>query len=542
MINKNLARRYALELYAQVMTGGDKEELRRLCREDLFFLLFIACKRKDMNHDWIYERCREVEGESNGYMDLWPRYHYKSTIITFGKTIQDLLLDSDELIGIFSHTRPIAKKFLYQIKSELEGNEFLKDLFPDVLYKNPESESPRWSLDGGIIVKRGGNPKEASVEAWGLVDGQPTGAHFTTMVYDDVVTRESVTTEEMIEKTNEALALSLNLEGKKSDGRGVVRRFVGTRYHMSDTYKMVVERKIGRERVHYPTTLGKEDIEVEGEGVLLTRDELKRKREELGRWVYSSQMLLNPAADRSQGFRYDWVMWYDGSPNGRMNKYILVDSASEQKKGSDYTVMVVVGLGDDGNYYLLDGIRDRLNLTQRCEALMGLHRKWKPLSVGYEKYGINSDIEHVRYVQEREGYRFHIEPIGGAVKKADRIRRLVPIFENRRFYLPRRLFFVNVAGEVRDLVKEFINEYTNFPVSEHDDVLDATSRIVEERLGAKFPTSGVNKQEVMRQEIAQRDWHPLDRLEGKVDVNVGGGFVKGSGGDWKEVLRVRDER
>jgi phage terminase large subunit-like protein len=79
-----------------------------------------------------------------------------------------------------------------------------------------------------------------------------------------------------------------------------------------------------------------------------------------------------------------------------MRRYICVDPASSKKKGSDYPVMVVVGLGADQNYYLLDAVRDRLNLTERCAALFRLHRKWWPERVGFERYGMLSDIEYVR--------------------------------------------------------------------------------------------------------------------------------------------------
>jgi hypothetical protein len=61
---------------------------------------------------------------------------------------------------------------------ELEENKTLKAAFPDVLWGEDVRQAPKWSEDDGIIVKRKSNPNEATVEAWGLVDGQPVSKHF----------------------------------------------------------------------------------------------------------------------------------------------------------------------------------------------------------------------------------------------------------------------------------------------------------------------------------------------------------------------------
>ena len=166
----------------------------------------------------LYDRCREVEKDPDGHLDLWAREHYKSTIITFAGAIQEILRNPEITIGIFSHTAPHAKKFLSQVKGELETNTRFQALFPDVLYARPDKESPLWSVEKGIVVKRKSNPKEATVEAHGLVDGQPIGAHFQLLIYDDVVVPASVSTPEQVKKTTDMHALSDNLGARGADG------------------------------------------------------------------------------------------------------------------------------------------------------------------------------------------------------------------------------------------------------------------------------------------------------------------------------------
>ena len=456
--------------------------MRTLARNDLFFLLWYVCGRHDMYKPWILERCKEVQANPDGHLDIWSREHYKSTIITYGKTIQDLLIDPNRTFGIFSHTRPMAKDFLRQIKREFESNIILKQAFPDVIWEKPERDAPKWSEDEGIILKRTSNPKEASVEAWGVVDGQPIGKHFYGLIYDDIVVQQSVTTPEMLAKTAAMLELSYSLG---SDGG--VRRAIGTRYHFNDAYRTMMDRGSFQPRIRLAT----HDGTMTGELAIWSRELLQNKRRDMGPYTFACQIMQNPVADNVMGFKREWLQFYDDEPmelRDSLNVYLLVDAASSKKKGSDYTVMWAIGLGGDQNAYILDIVRDRLNLTERAEKIMDMHRKWKPISVRYESYGMQGDVEHIQHVQKTQRYRFHIDVVGGQTPKNDRIRRLMPWYEQNRIYYPKKLLYRDYEGIARDMVSTFIDdEFLAFPVAVHDDMLDSQARLLEPDLPLVWP-------------------------------------------------------
>lgn len=491
-----------------------------LCQTDLYFLLRYACGRKDIEHPWLFERCREVQAAPNGHLDLWAREHYKSTIITFGLTILNILNDPEITVGIFSHTRPIAKGFLRQIKREFEANENLKAWFPDILWDNPQKQSPKWSEDDGIVVKRQSNPKESTVEAWGLIDGQPTGKHFRVRDYDDIVVPSSVTTPEMIAKTTESWELSDNL-----GVAGGVFRVAGTRYHFSDTYGEMMKRGVVKSRVYACTKDGTDNFAAEN-CVLMDADTLIAKRRNQGPYTFSTQMLLNPKGDSTQGFKREWLRYTKAEPHGRgLNIYILVDPANSKKKSSDWTTMGVVGLGPDRNYTLLDIVRDRMNLSERTEALFDLHEKWLPLGVGYEEYGLQSDIQHIEHVQHDRNYRFKITPLGGKLSKIDRIRRLIPIFEQGRFILPHAKYRTIYDKTTVNLIEVFTEEeYAAFPVAVHDDMLDMLARIEDEDMNVRWPLSAMAREaRGPRQQFANLAYANMKRHRMKPPTNTGSG-------------------
>jgi hypothetical protein len=418
----------------EIKLGDDGRRLLALA--DRYYLLVRVLGRKDALHPWIYARCRDVEGGTDDFLDLWAREHYKSTVITFAGSIQEIIRDPEITIGIFSHTRGVALKFWQQLKLELETNQTLKSLFPDIFWPEPQKQALRWSEQKGLCVKRKTNPKEATLEAWGLVDGQPTGAHFRLRIYDDVVTRESVTTPDQIAKTTSAWELSDNLG--MSGGR---KWHIGTRYHFGDTYAAILERGALKVRL-FPAT---DDGTPDGNPVLLSKAEWEDKKTIQGPATIACQMLQNPIAGQQAMFDVRDLQLYEVRP-ATLNVYVMIDPARSTKKGSANTAMSVVGVDSARNKYLLDGINHRLDLKGRWENMRDLRKKWQNspgvqnVYVGYETFGAQSDMDYFNERMEVERESFPIVelawPRDGEGSKDDRVQRLGPDFRSHKFFLP----------------------------------------------------------------------------------------------------------
>lgn len=449
---------------------GDRiEHLRNLCRTDLFFLLVYGCNRPDADNDWVFARCREVQAAPNGFLDLWAREHFKSTIITFALTIQDILNDPELTFGLFSHTRPIAKGFLRPIKWEFERNQNLKSWFPDVLYAEPHKESPKWSEDEGIIVKRKGNPKEATLEAWGLVDGQPTSKHFKRMVYDDTVTRESVTTPEMIKKVTEAWELSRNLTSE-----GGADRYIGTRYHYYDTYSEMMKRGI-KARIYAATRDGSAD----GEPVYMSRERLAQKRLEM-QDTFAAQMLLQPRLEKDAFYRKEWFNWYKLGQHPAGCKTYGASDYAVTSGGGDYTVHGVCAVDQEDNIYIIDWWRRQTDSNVWVDEFINMGSRHKPMLWAEEAGQINKSLGPfiLQRMRERKVY-FRREQFPSVADKPARSRSFQARAAMGKVYLPEN------APWIDDLLIEMLS----FPMSQHDDqcdVLGLFGRVLDQMSGGRL--------------------------------------------------------
>lgn len=483
-------------------SGRDRNAIRTLARADRYYLLVKVLKRRDALHPWIYARCREVEANPDGHLDLWAREHYKSTIITFAGSIQEIIKDPEITIAIFSHSKGIAKSFLRQIQLELETNSELQDLFPEVFWKDPQKQAPMWNLDQGIIVKRRANPKEATIEAHGLVDGMPTSRHFRLRIYNDVVTDDSVNTPEQIEKTTHAWSLSDNL--------GMVGGRVwyeGTRYNFADTYAHIIERKAAIPRIYPATHNGLAN----GRPVLFSPKVWADKKIKQLESDIACQMLLNPLAGTQRYFDPDNLQVYETRPAVLM-AYLTVDPARSKKKDSDHTAMVVQGVDTFGHKYLLDGLDHKMDLAERWSNMRDLWAVWKRMpgivgvKVGYETYGAQADMDYFEERMMIEKIRFEIEelewPNEGPGSKNDRVQRLGPDLKAHAYHLPyptdedaltpqqvrmiasgyeyrlaRKIEREDENGQLYDLAERLRLQVGFYPFTGKKDLIDAVSRI-----------------------------------------------------------------
>ena len=411
-----------------------------------------------------------------------------------------------EQIICASHSLKIGKEINGKCLDVMQSDVY-KSAFPGTVLTKQTEEWFKTDQQGHRLVATVGN--------------KITGFGAGRLYIDDPIDPEASLSEAERERANRWIPTTLF--SRANNQNDVKKILVMQRLHEQDPSGLFLE-KGGWYHLSLPAEFKKKTIiEIRNkqwkmeEGEYLFPDRLGKKvledlQRDMGAYSYSGQYMQNPAPIGGGEFKQRWIHYYNNlskefSAEG-MNVFIMVDPASGKKRKSsaskgykeidqDYTVMMVVGMHADKNYYVLDMIRDRLNPTQRVNELIKLHMKWNKASgkspkVVYEDYSMQSDAFYVEKAMGEMNYRFPFVTVGGRMMKEDRIRRLIPLFENERVYLPRSINFTTVNGEQIELVKELVDsEMMTFPVAKHDDMLDAFSRLLEEEVYASFPSTNL---------------------------------------------------
>ena len=449
------------------------------------------------HHLLLIEMLEAVErGDIDILIVTMPPGSAKSTYSSIAFPAWYLGRHPDRCVIAASHTLELAERFGRRVRNLVGSEEHLR-AFPGSGLASDSTAAGRWD------TKQGGEYFAAGV------GGSITGRRADLAIIDDPVKSREDADSETIRNKHWAWWRD-DMTTRLKPGAAVV--LIMTRWHEDDLAgRMIDDLKQSRQRVKIlslPMEAKEKDPLGRQQGEPLwpewfTPQMLETAKREPRTWSALYQQEPRPIGGGE--FKSEWLSYWMRQP-ASTNKVIVVDpSSGKSRTRGDFTSMWVVGCGPDGNDYVLDGIRDRLNLTERTEALFSLVRRYKPTAVGYEQYGLQADIEHIKTEQERQQYRFRLIELGGGTKKEDRIRRLIPAYQQGRLWMPKSMIRQMAGGHQQDIMDDFRSEYLSFPVGSHDDAMDCLARIQEPEI-RKYLTAP--KQAKI--DDSEVEWRPLD--------------------------------
>lgn len=406
----------------------------------------------------------------------WPREHAKTTCTSVKYVIWRLGRDHNLRVLIVSKSASLATNILREIKRNIEENDRIHRVFPDLQPDTP------WS-DVEIQVKRDRIQKDPSVRGVGL-HGSLTGARADILILDDPFDEENIQTlgqrakvENWIEK------VSFTVVGPKGE---II--CIGTRWHHADYWGTLMEKTDDDgnhlfERRIYQAIENPQD-ELDDWRVLWPEkwspERLYIRRLEIGRLRFNCLYQNDPSGYEGVLFREQDLAFYDpdkaiSAHLGDLDFYMGVDPSISEEPTADYFAVARIAVDRKlRDVYVLDIYAKRIGFPAQVQQIDSLFRGWIPYipheakGVGIRKVGIES-IAYQRALAQQT-YSMGLPVVQVQHSKRSKIQRMIglqPHFENGRIKFP------NPETHRTNWFDAFKEEYLSFPRGRHDDRLDA---------------------------------------------------------------------
>jgi predicted phage terminase large subunit-like protein len=400
---------------------------------------------------------------------LCPRGHGKSKINQ--SLISHYILNNpNERVILVSESDAKAQSFLRGIKMILESSPLIKEIYGDV-------RGDRWT-DHEITIKgRTVNHSEPSLMCVGSNSGSVTGRHCEWLVIDDLISYTSTRSELLRDRTREWYLTSL-LPVLMSGGKISV---CGTRYHNQDIYSNMIEELKYKTLILPAITLenkalipwlvplkdytDKNNVFIEG---------LETIRENLGSVIFATQYQNDVSLiNKDNIIQSDYIQYYNGiewndnklyinnmGSSIKIGKIIMgVDPAISEKEKADFTAMVVIGKGSDGNFYVLDTLNKHLTFNKQIESVKYLAGKWQINQTNIEQVAYQEAL--IQELKRKGGLK--INPIKPTRDKIARLNMVSGFFESHKVHFDKKN------------MNQIINQLLTFTGEgkDHDDLVDA---------------------------------------------------------------------
>lgn len=381
-----------------------------------------------------------------GLVEL-PRDHGKSTQVC-ARVLWELGRDPGLRVKIVCASEALAAERSRFLREAVQSNPWVGAVFPHLTKGHP------WG-DTRFTVARPGDVIGPSVTAVG-VGGASTGSRADLLICDDIVDVRSVASRaerdrvkqlfrdnlmNLLEPTGRFWGLStpwhrqdLNAELKRNPAFGLFRRAV------DENLTPVWDER-------WP------------------RQALEARRAEIGAVSFARGYRLVPVADETLMIPADWVRFWDTAVPAERT-IIAVDPAVCTHAKADATGIVVLAkCGPEVR--CLQALRQRVNTPDLLALLADLDAAVKPDAVVLEANAAFRGLADVMVRHTSFGPR--LQTVVQHKDKAARVAAFSVPVQNGLFRLK------GAAGVCDPGQRELFAEMTDFPVGEHDDLLDAAA-------------------------------------------------------------------
>lgn len=434
-----------------------QEMMKNLCKSNLKFL----CKEILGYKDWgiVHDDLKAfLDKPSKRKLAIIPRNHLKSSVITKGWGIQQVLRNPNQRILIANAVWEQSRKFLGSIEKYLTYGSALPQLFG-------RFESDNWNQFDCTVRQRNVVLDAPTFVTTG-VDKEQTSQHYDIIIGDDLVGPQNVGT---ADQRNKVFDYYLSLFDLLEPGGTLM--ILGTRYHQDDLYARILEEATSQKNwdVFFRTAYNA-DGSVLFPQKFSPEQLMEIRNKPRGALHWASQYMNNPVDPDSADFRQEWIKYYDPETPHPASLYMTVDPAISLSKDADYTAMLVGGKFSDHKIRIVDYSHKRMIPSDLVDEVFRLVQKWNLHRIGLETFAFQKTLKYdIQNQQRQRGIFFSIDELGkrGAVtenilSKEARIRRLQPLFEQGLF-------------EIRHDMQDFRDELLAFPRGKHDDLIDCAA-------------------------------------------------------------------
>lgn len=409
-----------------------------------------------------------IDGECTRLIIQIPPRHGKSLLASRLLPAAYLLNHPDRFVGITSYSAELAEGF----------SRNARDMYKQAggtLDPSKQSVNDWATLGGGGLWAAG-------------VGGAITGRSGHLLIVDDPVkNREDAESPRMMEKLRDWYTSTLYTRLEPGVGSLVV---IQTRWSENDLIGQLIESEMnvsekGRENwtiLDLPAISEDQDDRPllpehctiipdwrEEPGLALCPqrydiDDLERIREAIGSRDFASLYQQRPAPEGGNLFNPSWWQFYGhDTPMPEFQRIMLsVDCTFTNTKNSDYVVGMVVGQAGN-RFYVLDMVREKLDVVGTMAMISRMYKR-------HSLSGTVIELAASGYAV----YQMMTKRVPGLIgfkpekSKEARASGIIPLAEAGNIFLPSSAVWLDA----------FINEFSLFPASKNDDMVDALTMAI----------------------------------------------------------------